>query len=147
MSVSARAALRARTPSVYLQAGFCDAAGQVRLALLDAEAIAAATQLTVAELSPQEMAFTWEAIRALLPLQRGTPEARMQDGLGEALATVRRMIRQPNNEGLVDWCRACAGFVRTEADIAAFLTHMRAVLRLYSLLVSLPPPTVPGRTI
>lgn len=144
MSISARAALRARTPEVYLRAGFCGADGRVRPELLDSEAVAVTTQLAETQLSPQEMAFTWEALRALLPMQDGDAAARMRDGLAETLATVARMIRQPNNEGLVRWCRACAGFVRTEGDIAAFLEHMRAAMRLYALIASLPPPMMPG---
>ena len=144
MSAGARAALRARTPSIYLQDGFCTQDGEVRRELLDAEAIAAATQLTVAELAPQEMAFTLEALQALLPMQSGTAAERMQDSLAEALATVQRMIRQDNNDGLAEWCRACALFVRTDEDIAAFVVHMRAVLRLYALFVSLPAPGAIG---
>ena len=144
MSATARAALRARTPDIYLRDGFCGAGGKIRAELLDAEAVAASTQLSAAELSPQEMAFTLEALRALLPMQQGTVEERMRDGLAEALATVGRMIRQPNNKGLIQWCRAYAACVRTEADIAAFLDHMRAVLRLYALIASLPSPAAPS---
>jgi len=102
--------------------------------------VAAATALRAAELSPQEMAFTYEAIKALLKQEEGSPQARMDAALGEALATVARMIRQPNNEGLAAWCRNGASQVREEADIAAFLAHMQAVLRLYSLMAYLPPP-------
>jgi hypothetical protein len=140
MSVSARAALRARTPDVYLRAGFCGPEGKIRPELLDAEAIAVTTQLAATEASPQELAFTLEALRALLPIQQGAANVRIHDGLAESLGTVARMIRQPNNKGIIQWCRACAAFVRTEADIAAFLEHMRAVLRLYALIASLPPP-------
>ncbi len=144
MSVSARAALRARTPEIYLRGGFCGADGRIRPELLDSEAVAVTTQLAETQLSPQEMAFTWEALRALLPMQDGDAEARMRGGLAETLATVARMIRQPNNEGLVKWCLACAAFVRTEVDITAFLEHMRAAMRLYALIASLPPPVMPG---
>ena len=81
MSVSARAALRARTPEIYLRGGFCGADGRIRPELLDSEAVAVTTQLAETQLSPQEMAFTWEALRALLPMQDGDAEARMRGGL------------------------------------------------------------------
>ena len=108
--------------------------------LRDAEAVAVTTQMTAAQLSPQEMAFTWEAIRAWLPRQQGVAPERLATALAAAFATVAGMIRQSNNQGLIDWCRACAAFVTTEADIEAFVEHMRAVLRLYALIAALPPP-------
>ncbi len=108
------------------------------------EAVAEATLLKAAELSPQEMAFTYEAIRAHLKLESGPAPARMQAALGEALATVARMIRQPNNEGLAAWCRNAVSQVREEADITAFLEHMQAVLRLYGLITYLPQPDAPS---
>ncbi len=104
------------------------------------EAITEATALKAAELSPQEMAFTYEAIKAHLKLESGPAPARMQAALDEALATVARMIRQPNNEGLAAWCRNAASQVREEGDITAFLDHMQAVLRLYGLMTYLPQP-------
>lgn len=104
------------------------------------DAVADASALRGSELSPQEMAFTYEAIRALLALHDGPPQARMEAVLDEALATVVRMIRQPNNEGLAAWCHDGIAGIRTETDIAAFLAHMQAVLRLYALMAYLPPP-------
>jgi hypothetical protein len=138
-----RAELLARTPDQYLADGFLDADGQARRALLSGDATAAATQLAAAEASPQELAFTYEAIRALLPLHAGDARARLDAALAEALATVARMIRQPNNEGLITWARTCAGFVRGDADIAAFLAHMQAVLRLHALIAYAPSPEGP----
>jgi len=135
-----REELLARTPDQYLADGFRDADGQVRRALLAGDAIAAATQLAAAEASPQEVAFTYEAIRALLPLHEGDARARLDATLAEALATVARMIRQPNNEGLITWARTCAGFVRGDGDIEAFLAHMQAVLRLHALIAYAPSP-------
>lgn len=108
------------------------------------EAVAEASALRAAELSPQEMAFTLEAIKAHLKLESGPAAERMQAALDEALATVARMIRQPNNEGLAAWCRKAASRVREEGDIAAFLDHMQAVLRLYGLIVYLPQPGAPS---
>jgi len=127
-----------RTPDVYLRDGYRDATGATRPDLLDAEALNAASQLGLAELAPQEMAFTYEALQALLPLHEGAAPERFNAALGEALATVGRMIRQPNNEGLASWCRGCASHIREEADIPAFFDHMLAVLRLYTLFVDMP---------
>jgi hypothetical protein len=133
--------LLALTPEHYLADGFLDAAGALRRELIGDAATAAATQLVAAGLSPQELAFTYEALRILLPRHaEGDARARIEAALGEALATVARMIRQPNNEGLVSWSRSCAAFVRRDAEIPAFLTHIQAVLRLHALIVNLPPP-------
>ena len=98
------------------------------------------TQLAEAELSPQELGFTLEATRLLLPQHdEADPGERLHAAVEEALLTVARAIQQANNEGLLQWLSACTGHVRTEADIAAFLGHMEAVNRQYSLLASLLP--------
>jgi hypothetical protein len=128
------------TPDIYLADGFLLPDGQIRPDLLSGAAVAAATQLSDDEVSPQEMAFTYEAIRALLPMHEGAAGPRLCDAVGEALAAVGRMIRQPNNEGLVSWCQTCAAQVHQEAEIAAFLEHMQVVMRYLALLASLPSP-------
>jgi len=132
----------ALTPERYLAGGFREPDGRIRRALLGEAAMAAATQLAASGASPQELAFTYEAIRALLPLHADVPDAgpRMLGTRAEALATVARMIRQPNNEGILSWSGSCAGFVRSDADIEALQAHMQAVLRLLDLLAQATPP-------
>jgi hypothetical protein len=131
----------ARTPDKYLATGFHGPDGSVRRELLADDALAAGTQLIAAGAAPQELAFTYEAIRALLPLHREDADAasRLDATLAEALSTVARMIRQPNNEGIMSWCLACASFVRDDADIDALLAHMQAVLRIFELLAQGAP--------
>ncbi|HEX5328066.1 MAG TPA: hypothetical protein VFW75_15475 [Acetobacteraceae bacterium] len=140
MREMSREELLALTPDRYLSMGFLDRSGQPRPELLTETATAAATQLRAAELAPQEFAYTLEALRQLLPLQDGTPRERITTALEEALATVGRMIRQPNNEGLVKWARDCAAQVTRTEDVDALLAHMQAVLRQYSVLATLPLP-------
>ncbi len=123
-------------PAFFLADGYCERDGSVRPGLTGVYATAVANQLLGAELAPQELAFTIEAIRALLPLHDGPASERWRGALYEALETVARMIRQPNNEGLVQWLEECASHVRQEADIAALDAHMVAVLRQYSVLAS-----------
>ena len=142
MSATMRDVSTYRTPDEYLIDGYCDVSGRPHADLLTDAAVAAACELGAGLLSPQEMAFTYEALRALLPLHEGEPEARMHAVLAEALATVSRMIRQPNNKGLALWSRLCVTYIREEADIAAFMAHMQAALRLHALMTSLPPPGV-----
>lgn len=131
-----------QTPDRYLADGFLDGSGQVRPELLGEYAMAAAVQLLEAELSPQELAFTLEAMKYTLPMAEGEPPpVQAMEALLEALTTVGRMIRQPNNEGLVRWSRDCAAHVRQAADIPAWLAHMGAVLKRLGLLASLPAPS------
>jgi tryptophan 2,3-dioxygenase len=146
MREMSRADYLALTPELYLAEGFRGPDGRVRPALLGENAMAAATQLADAQASPQELAFTYEAIRALLPLHDHEPDAaaRLQAALAEALATVARMIRQPNNEGILTWSRTCAGSVREAADIDALLAHIQAVLRLLELIAQAEPPDEPA---
>ena len=133
--------LLALTPARYLAGGFTDPAGRPRPELRSTYATAAATQLLRAELAPQELAFTFEALRQLLPLHgEGPAPRRVAEALEEALSTVARMIRQPNNQGLVTWSRDCAASIKKVADIEVLLDHMHAVLRQYAVLASLPPP-------
>lgn len=137
-----RSDLLARTPEIYLADGWLDAAGHLRPDLRGIDATAAVTQLTAAELSPQELGLTVAAVEQLLPeYGDGSPEERLHATLDEALETVARAIQQPNNEGLVQWLNACAAPVGTEPEIAAFVDHLQAVNRQYGVLVSMLPPS------
>ena len=129
-----------RTPDVYLRYGYRDTSGAIRPELLQDDAVNPAKQLELAEVAPQEMAFTFEALRLLLGVHSGPADERFKAALGEALAIVQRMIQQPNNEGLATWCRGCAAHIHDEADIPAFLEHMLAVMRIYTIFTDLPPP-------
>jgi hypothetical protein len=124
------------TPAKYLADGFVDAAGKPRAELQTSFATAASTQLLDAELSPQELAFTYEALRQSLAVQEGPAPKRIQAALEEGLETVRGMIRQPNNPGLVKWLNECVAAVKAPADIDALLAHMLAVLRQYTAIVA-----------
>jgi hypothetical protein len=127
------------TPEIYLAAGYVDAAGALRPEFLTDFATAAANQLVLAELSPQELALTYEGIRQILPQHDGDPAARLHAATEEALAVVARAIQQPNNEGMVDWLSKCASIVETAAELDGFMAHLQAVMRLYGLLAASLP--------
>jgi hypothetical protein len=131
-----RAELLALTPARYLKDGFVDGKGKPKPGLQTGYATAAATQLLAAELSPQEFAFTQEALRQSLAMQEGAAPQRIRAAVEEALETVRGMIRQPNNPGLTKWINECAAAVKQPADIEAFLLHCLAILRQYSVMVA-----------
>ncbi len=132
--------LLALTPSKYLAKGFADRTGKPKPELRSEYATAAATQLLAGALSPQELVFTYEALRQSLELHRvGAASKRFRQALDEALETVRGLIRQENNAALAQWLNAGAAAVRTPADIDAFMIHFQAVLRLYSLFVASVP--------
>ena len=120
----------------YLADGWADDRGKPLAALQATYATAAATQFLAAEVSPQEFAFTFEALKLALPMHAGTPSARIEGALDEALEVVRAMIRQPNHARLMQWLRDCAAAVKTAADIDAFLEHVMAVLRQYSVIAA-----------
>jgi hypothetical protein len=131
-----RAELLALTPGKYLANGFVDKKGKPVPELQNTYATAASTQLLAGDLSPQELAFTYEALKQTLSLHEGAPDKKAKAALDEALETVRGMIKQPNNPGLTKWINQCATFVKSPADIEAFLAHVLAVLRLYSVMVA-----------
>jgi hypothetical protein len=136
-----REQLLALTPDRYLAEGWVDGSGAPRRELMSDYATAAATQLLAGGLAPQELGFTVAALEQVLPLNdTGTPASRLAASLEETLETVGRMIGQPNNESLVEWLISCAATVRTRADLDAFMAHLHAVLRLYSVLASMPEP-------
>jgi hypothetical protein len=128
------------TPAVYLADGYLGTDnGKLRREFLGDFATAAATQLLAAGLSPQELAFTVEGIRQILPMHEGPPPDRLRATVEEALLVVARAIRQPSNEGMVKWLSECASVVETPAELDGFIAHIQAVMRLYALLVgSLP---------
>jgi len=132
--------LLALTPSQYLADGYLDEAGRPRRELATDFATAAATQLLAAALPAQELAFTYEALRFVLPSHEGPPRERTRAAVDEALATTTRMTRQTNNEGLVRWLDDCVAAIRRPEDIDALLHHMQAVLRLYTVIAAIPEP-------
>jgi hypothetical protein len=141
MSEITRADLLSLTPDRYLVDGYLDTAGQLRPSLRGDDATAAATQLMAAEAAPQEVGFTLEAIRLLLPEHdEPTPRERLYATIREALETVARAIQQPNNKGILSWLSACAAAVTSNAEISAFVEHFQVVNRQYALLVALSPP-------
>jgi hypothetical protein len=139
-----REVLLALTPARYLANGFLQPDGTPRAELRTDWATAAATQLLAAEAAPQELAFTVEALRAVLPLHdEGPPDERATEAVDEALDVVAGLIRQDNNGGIVTWLRGCAAQVRQPDDLAALLLHVESVLKLYGLLASLSQPPSP----
>jgi hypothetical protein len=145
------AQLLARRPSEYLKDGFRDARGAPRPELAGLDAFAVATQFAAAEASPDEVAATYEALRQVLEAAPpGDPAARFAAAVQDALDLVERLLGVTNNIAVAGWLRACRPFVKTDADVAAFLEHFQAVLRQYSALISVsqppetPPPTPPG---
>src|SRR3954469_11178032 len=129
------------TPGVYLAQGYLGIDGTILPQFLSEYATAAATQLLGAELSPQELAFTVEGLRQILPMHKGEPQVRLLSAIEECLQVVARAIRQENNRGLVEWLGQCASAVDSAPELEAFMAHIQAVMRLYSLLVVSQPDT------
>lgn len=138
--------LLALTAERYLADGYLAPDGTMRRELTGTFATAVCTQFLAAELSPQELALTAEAVRQIMALQTGTPAENARAATAEALVLVANSIRQRNNEVLAKWFLECAGAVRTAADLQAYLAHVLAVERQYGLVASLslqhssPPP-------
>jgi hypothetical protein len=122
--------------SRYLGKGFVDSRGKALPELQTTFATAAATQFGESQLSPQELAFTFEALKQALPLYTDTPSARTKSAIAEALEVVRGMIKQPNNARLVQWLSECSAAVKSEVDIVALVEHFMAVLRQYTVIVA-----------
>lgn len=122
--------------SRYLSNGFIDRHGKSPAALQTTFATATATQFLQAQLSPQELAFTFEALKQVLPLHAGAPAARLRDAIAEALEVVRAMVKQPNNARLKQWLGECSTCVKTEAELEVFLGHYMAVLRQYTVIAA-----------
>ena len=134
------AELLALTPKRYLADGFCDAAGKPRRELTGEYATAACQQLLSAEAAAQEISLTVEAVAQVLPLQDdATPGFRVAHAVQEALGVIEQALQQTNNEGIVEWLIGCGSAVRTDADVQAFLAHLRAVDRQYALIAALQP--------
>ena len=133
-----RGELLALTPSHYLAGGYLDESGQRRGELASDYATAAATQMLAAELPAQELAFTYEALRAILPMHDGPPTEHARAATAEALSLVTQMTRQTNNEGLVRWLDELVAAIRRPEDISAMMQHIQAVLRLYTVIAAIP---------
>lgn len=132
-----RAELLELSAARYLSKGFVDSRGKPLPELQTTYATATATQFLAAELSPQELAFVHEALKQTLPLHADEPPAaQVREAVAEALDVVRAMIRQPNNARLVQWLNECAAAVNAAVDRDAFLEHLMAVLRQYTVIAA-----------
>lgn len=132
-----RADLLRMTPARYLKVGYVTDAGKPRALLRTAFAAAASTQLLAAGVAPQELAFTAEALRQLLPQCQGAPSVRLAAAMARAQPIVERMIGQAANPGLHAWLNGCAAPVATASDLDAFLAHLQAVQFQYGMLAGL----------
>jgi hypothetical protein len=129
----------ALSPSVYLADGYLDDKGALREDFLADYVTAASMRLMAAEVSAHELAFVFEALRLLLPDYEGPPKKRLIGALTEAFEIVARAIRRKINEEIAEWLNLCATAVTTEAELAAFLAHVQAVTRRYSLIATMSP--------
>jgi hypothetical protein len=120
----------------HLAQGYTDAQGKPMAELQTTFATATATQFFASQLAPQELTFTFEALRQVLPMYTDTPSAQIQGAVGEALETVRAMVNQPNNTRLVQWLGESSAAVKNETDVNAFLDHFMAVLRQYTVIAA-----------
>src|SRR5437016_4407128 len=117
--VLTRADLLALKPGAYLQGGFVDGTGALRPELRGLTPFAVATQLEQGEVSPQEVAFTLEALRQVLPSHTGTAGERLKGAVRQALDLVAGMLGIFNNAALETWLSQCVPFVKTDQDLAA----------------------------
>jgi hypothetical protein len=128
--------LLALTPQRYLAKGWLDANGQPLAPLSSGYALAACQQLLQAQVSPQEVGAVLSAFDILLPLYRDTAHQRLPMVTEDALGSVRSTLGQTNHPGLLAWLEPCVLAVKTEADLAAFMAHLRAVTQQYAALIA-----------
>ena len=139
-----REQLLARQPQDYLRDGLSTAAGTLRPELAGIPAFAVATQLDEAMASPQEVALTFEMLKQVLGVSQGDGRPagdRFLAASRDALDHVARLLSKVNNIVLDGWLEDCAPFIKTEADIQAFIALFQTVLQQYTALQAVKPPT------
>lgn len=137
-----RAQLLARRPQDDLREGLSTATGTLRPELAGMPAFAVATQLDESMASPQEVALTFEMLKQVLGVSEGDGNPageRFAAASREALDHVARLLSKDNHLVIDGWLEDCAPFVKTEADIQAFITLFQAVLRQYTALHAVKP--------
>lgn len=125
------------TPRIYLRDGYRDGAGKLRPRLRGLYATAAAAQFEHAEVSPQELAGTLEALRQVLPWHKGEAQDLLRDAVSEALELAASLYKKENHPAIVAWLEDCADFVHSPEDIDAFMQHSEAVARIYNAMIAL----------
>jgi hypothetical protein len=125
------------TPNVYLRRGFRWGNGERFPELNGIWATAASLQMENAEASPQELAFTLDALREVALLHRPFDSNFVAEVTQEAIETVRGMIEQPNNRGIVRWIADCRPAIRNQRDFDDWLSHMQAVVRQYGTMIAM----------
>lgn len=132
-----REQLLARRAADYLRQGLCDEAGHLRQELTGLEAFAVSTQFDEAAVSPQELAFTLDMLKQVLDMSQGDGQAadvRFKAARREALEHVSGLLAQHNHIAILGWLKECTPFIKSEADIQAFVKFFQAVLQQYSAL-------------
>jgi hypothetical protein len=132
--------LLAREPAQYFKDGLVDTSGKLRPELAGLDAFAVATQLLEGDASPDEVAATYEALRQLLAEATGDPGRAFAAAVQDALTLVSRLLGVRNNIVLAGWLRECRPYIKTAADMAAFLQFFEAVIRQYTSLVAVQSP-------
>jgi hypothetical protein len=136
-----RADLLARRAADYFKDGLCDTAGALRAELSGMDAFAVATQLDEAVASPDEVAATFEALKQILATSEGeAPDTRFDTAVQHALELVSRLLSTHNNIVLDGWLNECSPFIKSEADLSAFVTFFESVVRQYSALQLVKQP-------
>lgn len=101
-------------------------------------ASAACTTFERAELSPQELATTYEAVKQCLGISdEPKPGPRFRKGVDHALDVCAELLAKEPNDALVDWIYEWFPLVESDAGIEAFHKHMNAVVTQYALIQSL----------
>lgn len=137
---STREALRKAVPARYLARGWRDRAGHPFPEIRGWWATAAAEQLLAARVAVQEVETTLEAFQQVLPYYGDRAAAELPALASEALDVVQNLLAQPNNPGFVAWVEPCVLAVKDTADLAAFVTHFRAVSLQYATVARSAPP-------
>lgn len=136
-----RATLRACTPERYLRDGWFAANGALPAELTGWWATAAAEQLLAGQVAPHEVETTLAAFLQMRPYYQDRDAFDAAAMTTECLRIVEGVLGQPNNPALVAWLEPCVSAIQEWRDLNAFMTHLRAVVLQYTILVANSPPS------
>lgn len=130
--------LKLRPSAILKRHGCVDDKGKPRVELRGDLVTAACLVFEDAQLAPQELLTVYEAIKQCLKVaDADNPAKKFQQAANEAFQLTASLLQKEVNAAILDWVREWSQFMDSDACIAAFMSHLSAVVQQYTVTMSL----------
>jgi hypothetical protein len=130
--------LKLRPSAILKRHGCVDDKGKPRVELRGDLVTATCIAFEDGQVAPQELLTVYEAIKQCLKVaDADSPAKKFQQATNEAFEVTASLLQKDVNAAIVGWVREWPPFIDSDASIAAFMSHMSAVVQQYTVTMSL----------